>query len=116
MWEPRTRLLFDSIMLRLVPFHDALCVKYGQRIVDALICACVDMLILRVEGLRERYKSSKPFWIRLAAAAGVEWKTFKALETDILKAIKFNLYIEGVDAEYEDGEISLWVRHGFIKG
>jgi hypothetical protein len=42
------------------------------------------------------------------------WSNFRKLETEILKMIDFEIYKEGIDEEYEEGELSLWVRHGLI--
>lgn len=111
----RTRLLFDSIMIRLLPHYGDLCAKYGgPGALDMCLIPCVDMLISRVEGSRERERRMRCYWMRKASMAGLTWSAFKSLETEILRCIDFNLYKEGIDAEYEQGELSLWVRYGVI--
>lgn len=76
---------------------------------------CVEMLIFRVEGLQKRDKSLQGYWYRQAQSAGFTWGAFKTLETEILRRIDFEIYKEGVDAEYEDGEHSLWVRYDVLE-
>jgi hypothetical protein len=112
---PRTRLIFDSIMVRLVGHNfDDLCRKFGgPRVLEKALIPCVDMLVSRVEGLKYRYRRQKPFWMKQINRV-MTWSNFRKLETEILKMIDFEIYKEGIDEEYEEGELSLWVRHGLI--
>jgi hypothetical protein len=107
----RTRLIFDSIMIRLIPFYDYLCSAFGgEYIIDKALIPCVDMLLYRVEGLRGKYLAYKSHWLHRSDNV-MDWATFKSLESEILRLINYELYKEGIDAEYEEGELTLWALH-----